>query len=72
MKANVQTYVYFSIAFSVVSLGKKFTRVTFVSRIFPADGTPLNFFILGSVMASTAAIIAVQNGRFSFITYDNV
>ena len=74
MKANVRTHVHFSIAFSVVSLGKKFTGVTlkFVSMIFPADGTPLNFFILGSVMASTAAIIAVQNGRFSFITYDNV
>ena len=74
MKANVWTYLYFSIVFNVVSLGKKLTRVTlkFVSRIFPADGTPLNFFVLGSVTASTTAINAVQNDRLSFITYDNI
>jgi hypothetical protein len=74
MKARVQTCVYFSIAFNVVSLGKKLTRVMLeiVSRIFPADGTLLNFFVLGSVMATTAAIIAVHNGRLSFITYDSV
>jgi hypothetical protein len=74
MKAHVQTYVYFNIGFNVVSLGNKLTRVTLktISKIYPSGGTPLNFFILGSVMASTAVIIAVQNGRLSFITYDNV
>jgi hypothetical protein len=74
MKAHVQAYVYFSIAFNVVSLGKKLTKVMLkvVSRVFSADGTPMNFFVLGSVMASTAAIISVQNDRLSFITYASV
>ena len=74
MKAWEQTYLYFSIAFNVVSLGKKFTRITLktVSTIFPADGTPFNFFVLGGVMASAAARISVQNGRPSFITPDSV
>jgi hypothetical protein len=43
-----------------------------VSKIFPADGTLLNFFVLGGIMASAATTISVQNGRFSFITYDSL
>ena len=52
----------------------KLTRVTLktVSKIFPADGTLLNFFVLGGIMASAAARISVQNGRLSFITYDSL
>lgn len=55
-------------------LGKKLTRVMLktVSKIFPADGTLLNFFVLGGIMASAATTISVQNGRFSFITYDSL
>jgi hypothetical protein len=70
----MQTYLYFSIAFNVVSLSKTFIRITLKTayKIFPADGTLLYFFVLGDGMTSTANRISVQNGRLSFITQDSV